>query len=272
MIAGTVLGRLEGAAESGEESKLTFEIRPAGKKAPRIDPKPILDGWRLMDRTAFYKAQVVEAVEAGKAGDEVTAGQVLLMSKAELQDRVLSDKRINIYECGRRDIRAGIIDRRILALIEYLAVKGAEPSISSLQCGHGLYTASGNISQHSTGSAVDISVVYGSVITPATQGEGSPTDRAVREILKLQGNMKPDQIITLMKYEGADNTLAMGDHDDHIHVGYRPITDADGKQLELLLGPGQWDDLLNQVSSIKTPQVSSTPSDYSITVKKRGDK
>ncbi len=272
VIAGTVLGRLEGAAESGEESKLTFEIRPAGKKAPRIDPKPILDGWRLMDRTAFYKAQVVEAVEAGKAGDEVTAGQVLLMSKAELQDRVLSDKRINIYECGRRDIRAGIIDRRILALIEYLAVKGVEPSISSLQCGHGLYTASGNISQHSTGSAVDISVVYGSVITPATQGEGSPTDRAVREILKLQGNMKPDQIITLMKYEGADNTLAMGDHDDHIHVGYRPITDADGKQLELLLGPGQWDDLLNQVSSIKTPQVSSTPSDYSITVKKRGDK
>lgn len=272
VIAGTVLGRLAGAPESGEVSKLTFEIRPAGKKAPRIDPKPILDGWRLMDRTAFYKAQVVEAVEAGKAGDEVTAGQVLLMSKAELQDRVLSNKRINIYECGRRDIRAGIIDRRILALIEYLAVKGAEPSISSLQCGHGLYTASGNISQHSTGSAVDISVVYGSVISAATQGAGSPTDRAVREILKLQGNMRPDQIITLMKYEGADNTLAMGDHADHIHVGYRPITDADGKQLELLIGPGQWDDLLDQVGSIKTPSVSTTPSDYSITVKRSSEK
>lgn len=272
VIAGTVLGRLSGAAESGETSKLTFEIRPAGKKAPRIDPKPILDGWRLMDRTAFYKAQIVEAVEAGKAGDDVTAGQVLLMSKAELQDRVLTDKRINIYECGRRDIRAGIIDRRILALIQYLAVKGAEPSISSLQCGHGLYTASGNVSQHSTGSAVDISVVYGSVISTATQGEGSPTDRAVRELLKLQGNMRPDQIITLMKYAGADNTLAMGDHDDHIHVGYRPITDADGKQLELLLGPGQWDDLLDQVGSIKTPTVSATPSDYSITVKKKTDK
>ncbi len=93
-----------------------------------------------MDRTAFYKAQQKEAVKAGEAGDDVTAGQVLLMSKAELQERVLSDKRINIYECGRRDIKAGMIDRRILALVEYLAVKGVQPTITSLICGHGYYT------------------------------------------------------------------------------------------------------------------------------------
>ena len=37
--------------------------------------------------------------------------------------------------------------------------------------------------------------------------------------------MKPDQIISLMKYPGADNTMAMGDHADHIHVGYRPVGD-----------------------------------------------
>ncbi len=267
VIAGTVLGRLA-AATDGTDAKLTFEIRPAGKKAPRIDPKPILDGWRLMDRTAFYKAQQKEAVKAGEAGDDVTAGQVLLMSKAELQERVLTDKRISIYECGRRDIKAGIIDRRILALLEYLAVKGVQPSVSSLQCGHGFLTASGNVSEHTTGTAVDISTVYGKVITPATQGEGSVTDRAVQEILKLQGAMKPHQIITLMKYEGTDNTLAMGDHDDHIHVGYRPVTGNGGKRLEQLLKPGQWDDLLDQLSSLKVPNVSAQPSQYSVTVKK----
>jgi hypothetical protein len=35
--------------------------------------------------------------------------------------------------------------------------------------------------------------------------------------------MRPDQIISLMKYKGHDNTLAMGDHDDHIHVGFKPV-------------------------------------------------
>jgi murein DD-endopeptidase MepM/ murein hydrolase activator NlpD len=268
IIAGTVLGRLAAAADGTEESSLTFEIRPAGKKAPRIDPKPILDGWRLMDRSAFYKAQQQEAVQAGEAGDDVSAGQVLLMSKSELQQRVLTDKRISIYECGRRDVKAGLIDRRILALLEYLAVKGVEPSVTSMQCGHGYLTASGNVSEHTTGTAVDISTVYGKVITPGTQGEGSVTDRAVQEILKLQGAMKPHQIITLMQYAGTDNTLSMGDHDDHIHVGYRPVTGNGGKRLEQLLKPGQWDDLLSQLSSLDVPNVSAAPSQYSVTVRK----
>ena len=35
--------------------------------------------------------------------------------------------------------------------------------------------------------------------------------------------MKPHQIISLMTFGGADNTFAMGDHDDHIHVGWRPL-------------------------------------------------
>jgi hypothetical protein len=26
-----------------------------------------------------------------------------------------------------------------------------------------------------------------------------------------------------MTYENADNTIAMGDHADHIHVGWRPL-------------------------------------------------
>ena len=36
---------------------LRFEIRPAGRGAPRIDPKPILDGWKLLESTAIYRAK-----------------------------------------------------------------------------------------------------------------------------------------------------------------------------------------------------------------------
>ena len=54
------------------------------------------------------------------------------------------------------------------------------------------------------------------------QGEGSITDITIRRLLTLQGTMKPHQIISLMTYEDTDNTLALSDHDDHIHVGFHP--------------------------------------------------
>ncbi len=272
VIAGTVLGKTKLALDGSGTSKVTFEIRPAGKKAPRIDPRPILDGWRLSDKTDFYGAQAKQAIKDGTDPEQATVGQILLMGKAELTDRVLHDKRISIYPGGRQDIKAGIIDRRILALLEVLATKGVEPTVTSLRSGHGTYTSSGNVSQHTTGTAVDIATAYGKVISPATQGVGSITDRAVREILGLQGNMKPDQIITLMKYEGEDNTLAMADHDDHIHVGYKPVTGKGGKQLEQLLRPGQWDDLVDQLADIEIPDVAAQPSDYSVSVEKKQKK
>ena len=51
LIAGTVIGRIgaiEGDTGANAEPHLNFSIQPAGRKAPRIDPKPILDGWKLL--------------------------------------------------------------------------------------------------------------------------------------------------------------------------------------------------------------------------------
>ena len=53
------------------------------------------------------------------------------------------------------------------------------------------------------------------------------TDQAVRRLMRLQGTMRPDQIISLLDL-GA-NTLAMADHNDHIHVGFRPRFGANRK-------------------------------------------
>src|SRR4051794_33533808 len=55
VIAGTILGRI-GKTENLLAPNLYFEIRPAGKGAPRVDPKPILDGWKLLEATAIYRA------------------------------------------------------------------------------------------------------------------------------------------------------------------------------------------------------------------------
>ena len=55
VTAGTVLGRI-GRVSERTAPHLLFEIRPAGRGAPRIDPKPILDGWKLLESTAIYRA------------------------------------------------------------------------------------------------------------------------------------------------------------------------------------------------------------------------
>ena len=135
MIAGTMLGRL-GRRTPGHAPHLRFEIRPAGRGAPRIDPKPILDGWKLLESTAIYRAKGKNPF-FGEDAEKPSIGQILLMGKEALQRHVLANPRIQIYECGREDIRAGRIDRRVLATLEFLAASGLKPTVSSLLCGHG---------------------------------------------------------------------------------------------------------------------------------------
>jgi murein DD-endopeptidase MepM/ murein hydrolase activator NlpD len=52
VIAGTILGRI-GRTSDVLAPHMLFEIRPAGRGAPRIDPKPILDAWKVLEATAI---------------------------------------------------------------------------------------------------------------------------------------------------------------------------------------------------------------------------
>jgi murein DD-endopeptidase MepM/ murein hydrolase activator NlpD len=266
VIAGTILGRI-GTTSKTIAPHVRFEIRPSGRGAPRIDPKPILDGWKLLEATAIYRARGRNPL-AGAGAANASIGQVMLMSKEALAQRVLNDPRVDIYSCGRRDIEAGGIDRRVLATLEFLAESGLKPTVTSLHCGHGYYTAGGNVSEHSSGDAVDIAMVNGIPIL-GHQGVGSITDITIRRLLTLQGTMKPHQIISLMTYPGTDNTLALADHYDHIHVGFRPQyapgTPADS-EVGAVLKPAQWIKLIDRLGQIDNPTVARSPSRYAIRV------
>jgi murein DD-endopeptidase MepM/ murein hydrolase activator NlpD len=269
VIAGTILGRIGKVDDTA--THVLFEIRPAGKNAPRVDPKPILDGWKLLESTAIYRASGKNPF-FGAAAKNPSIGQILLMSKESLQQRVLSSPNIKIYACGRRDIEAGQVDRRVLATLEFLAASGLKPTVSSLHCGHGYLTTSGNVSEHSTGTAVDIAAINGIPII-GHQGPGSITDITIRRLLTLQGTMKPHQIISLMTFAGTDNTLSLPDHNDHIHIGFRPLFGANPKvsgQLSAVLQPGQWSKLINRLGKIENPTVPTSPSKYSLDVPSAG--
>src|SRR5205814_10702203 len=126
------------------------------------------------------------------------------------------------YECGRGDIASGQIDRRVLATLEFLTASGLKPTVSALKCGHSLYTTSGNISEHSSGDAVDIAAINGIPII-GHQGPGSITDITIRRLLTLQGTMKPHQIISLKAFDGVDNTPALPVDDDPSTEGLRKL-------------------------------------------------
>ncbi|TMK56364.1 MAG: hypothetical protein E6G51_10395 [Actinobacteria bacterium] len=255
VIAGTVLARVA-EGDDGIDSHINFSIRPAGKGAPRIDPKPILDGWKLLEATAIYRAK-------GKSPFAKLSGAgVLLLSKEALQKRVLADKGLEIYSCGREDIGGGRIDRRILAMLEYLSTNGFELTITSLQCGHGLLTTSGNVSEHSSGDAVDIAVINGAPVT-GNQGPGTETDDLIHAVLRLQGTMHPHQVISLEDLPG-ETSFAMADHYDHVHVGYHATAgDAEAK-FAALLKPDQWQRLVNRLGQIENPSVPVRPSKYAV--------
>ena len=270
VTSGTVLGHI-GRVSKRTAPHVLFEIRPAGRGAPRIDPKPILDGWKLLESTAIYRAAGRNPF-VGKDAETPSIGQILLMSKEALAQRVLADPNVQIYGCGRQDIRAGQIDRRVLATLEFLVASGLKPTVTSLKCGHSYYTASGNVSAPHDRHRPSTSPRSTACRSWTTRAPGSITELTIQRLLTLQGTMKPNQIISLMEFEGTDNTVAMGDHADHIHVGWQPLYGVNRKaarQVDAILKPEQWIKLIDRIDEIDNPTVLRKPSKYAVEATKR---
>ncbi len=261
VVAGTILGRI-GSATRNQASHLQFMIKPAGTNAPYVDPKPILDGWELLQATSIYRASGVDPF----LGKNPTIGQLLLMSKTQLQQRVLSDPHVQIYPCGRRDVATGQIDRRILADMEFLSGSGLDPYVSGLKCGATTTASNGIDPAGQTGSSMDISKIN-NIPIKGHQGAGSITDITVRRLLTLQGVFKPTEIVSLMSFKGQSNTIALPDHSNRIQVSYTPMfgnNKALSTQVSNILKPQQWIQLIQRLGQIPEPTVPINPSRYAI--------
>jgi soluble lytic murein transglycosylase-like protein len=267
---GTVLGRVRTPANASA-GHLRFAIRPGGDQST-VDPRPILKNWSQLGAALHPQGANGENDLLG-----ATASGVFLMSKEELERTVLSDPGIDIYQCGRQDIASGKIDKRVLAVLAFLSRTGLQPTVSALECGHSEMTVSGYVSEHYTGDAVDISAINGTPIADH-QGAGSITDLTIRTLLTLQGEFVPHQIISLMQYPGAPNTLAMPEHWNHIHVGFRPTAaqlPLNGQAAASAASAGkgapspvivpsdlsttQWNQLVTRIGALPAPKVAAKP-------------
>ena len=136
---------------------------------------------------------------------------MLLLSKESLQQRVLADRSLSLPACARREVAAGQVDRRVLALLEYLVAKGYRLKVSSLQCGHGAVAASSSAGQsNGSGEAVGISAIDGTPVS-GHQGPGTLTDSLIKTVLRLQGAMHPQQVISAENLPGPVSFTRRGD-------------------------------------------------------------
>ena len=257
VIAGTVLSHVAAGSE-GVDPHINFSIRPAGKGAP--SDRPEADPRRL------------EAARSDR--DLPCQGQEPVQRPAQRRRRPAAlqgsaaaagpdDKGLDIYQCGREDIEAGKIDRRVLAVLEYLRSKGFTMRITALECGHSYLTDNGSVSEHSTGDAVDIAEINGVPVT-GHQGPGTLVHELIEDVLELQGPMQPHQVISLEDFPG-EVSFAEASHYDHVHIGYRPIEGAAlESQYQALLKPNQWEHLINRLGKIENPKVPIAPSKYSL--------
>jgi soluble lytic murein transglycosylase-like protein len=283
VASGTVLGSVS-VSGGGQAGHLRFAVRPSGDPGT-IDPGPVLANWAQL-QTALHP----QGAKAQNALLGATAGDVFLLSKAELQRTVLSDPGITVYACGRHDIASGAIDRRVLALLSFLSRSGLTPTVTALHCGQSPVTTSGAVSAAYQGNAVEISAINGVPIA-GHQGAGSITDLTVRALLTLPTEFVPAAIYSLMRYPGASATHAESGFWNRIRVEYQPAvapvalspsaaagaahSARKGKLAALpLISAGslsatQWDQLVTRVGALPAPTVASKPSSAAVPDPKR---
>jgi membrane-bound lytic murein transglycosylase B len=261
---GTVLGHLS-SGSGPAAGQLRFAVRPADDSTT-IDPAPLLTNWRQL-AVALHPA-------GSKGTDELlgaTAADVFPMSKSELQQSVLADPGVQLDACARRDVAAGAIDRRVLAVLEFLSRNGLQPTVSGLRCARARATAAGAVFEHFVGTAVDISAINGVPIA-GHQGPGTVTDATIRTLLTLPRQLAPRRIISLMHYPEAPSTLARTAEWNHIHIDFgAPARQAhDARAAKTSPGSGgslssaEWSQLVQRIAALPQPIVAAKPSSSAI--------
>jgi len=265
VISGTVLGHVgpgsagASSADAGSGgSHIIFQIRPAGLDAPLIDPKPILDGWVALENTSIFRAKGENPFLATSP----TVGQVLLESKQQLEPQVLRDGAIRLGRCGRADVQGGRVDKRVLALLEYMSVSGLRPTVGGLSCpAAATATLAGNAPAADSVAALEITAING-IPVAGHQGPGSVTDIAVRRLLMLQGASRPRRIVSELAYPGAASAYASPSAQNAIRVTFasnRGLAHAAGA-LATSLSPSEWISLVSRLGEIPDPTVARAPS------------
>jgi membrane-bound lytic murein transglycosylase B len=279
VASGTVLGRVS-TPPGAHDGHLRFAIRPAGD-TETVNPGPILANWAQL-QTALHP----QGAKATNALLGATASDVFLLSQAQLERAVLSDPGITMDACARHEVAAGMVDKRILAVLAFLSRSGLEPTVGTLRCSQ----RQSALASGSTGGAVDISAINGTSVA-GHQGPETITDLTIRALLTLPKGFVPHEIVSLMRYPGSPNTHASTADWNRIRLEFLAPTAAttlnpaaaakaahsasSGRTAPAPivttspLSAGQWNQLMQRVAALPIPSIVSKPSSAAIPDPKR---
>jgi Transglycosylase SLT domain len=116
-----------------------------------------------------------------------------------------------------RDIQAGLLDQRVTSLLA-LMTKNHQITITALRSDHSQMTASGNVSNHFYGRAMDIAAVDGVSCTDTSTI--APCAELGYALAQLPAPLHPTELIYCFDLDGPGPAFALPDHCDHIHAGY----------------------------------------------------
>ncbi|HUB72530.1 MAG TPA: lytic murein transglycosylase [Solirubrobacteraceae bacterium] len=213
VASGTVLGRVS-VPPGARDGHLRFAVRPAGD-TETVNAGPILSNWAQL-QTALHP-------RGAKAADALlgaTASDVLLLSKAQLERAVLADPGVKLDACARREVAAGAVDRRVLAVLEFLSRSGLQPTVSALRCTRRSDALAASPAGALSGEEADISAINGTPIA-GHQGAESITELTIRTLLALPKEFVPHEIASLMSFPGAASTRAAARDWNRIHIAFR---------------------------------------------------
>ena len=278
VASGTVLGRVS-MPPGARDGHMRFAIRPAGDPET-VNPAPVLANWAQLQ-----KALHPQGAQASDPLLGATASDVFLLSHAQLERTVLSDPGITMDACARHEVAAGRVDKRVLAVLEFLSRSGLEPTVSALRC-----TERGFTTTTLSGDEVDISAINGTPIA-GHQGPETITELTVRTLLTLPSGFVPHEIVSLMRFPGAPNTHANPVAWNHIHLAFSaPLASATLDRAAAAtaahsagagrtapapvlatsaLSATQWNQLMQRVAALPLPVIATKPSSAAIPDPKR---
>jgi hypothetical protein len=115
------------------------------------------------------------------------------------------------------DIKGGALDPRVMALLA-LMTQHHQITISSLRSDHSELTASGGISNHFYGRAMDIAAVDG--ISCTETAPSAPCAQLGYALAQMTEPLHASELIYCFDLDGPGPAFALPDHCNHIHAGF----------------------------------------------------
>ena len=170
-------------------------------------------GWyveQVLRKAAEYRGAL--AVSIGPLSGPVSANPLVLLAHPNFSSYNPANTRF--------DLEHGLVDARVVALLSAV-VRQHRIGVSVFKTGHSMFTASGNVSNHYYGRAVDIASVDGK---PCDGSRFGACGRLAVQLARVDGPLRVTELIYCFDPDpGSADNWAARDHCDHIHAGYEAV-------------------------------------------------